>query len=169
MAEKTLRAYKTSLDPATGLYDGQTMRLRIVEELSRARRYHYPISFVVVTFSCTEAGPAEECVRQLAELLERHVRVVDVLARCRHNCLVMLLPHTDEEGASQLGERVHRLATVMQLPAGLGGQPTPVQVGVATVPEGYSGDVASIPDQLCEKLCRAAGPKQARYTLIPLP
>lgn len=168
MTEKPLRAYKTSLDPATGLYDSQTMRLRIVEELSRARRYRYPVSFVAVTFPCTEARPAEECVRQLAELLERHVRVVDVLARCRPNCLVMLLPHTDEEGARLLGERVHKLATVMQLPAGLGGQPTPVQVGIATVPEDFAGDAAAIPDQLCESLCRTAGLKPTHYTTIPL-
>lgn len=158
MQDTTKRAYEASLDPITGLYDGQTIRLRLVEELSRARRYSYPLSLVLVTFPTVDVKHAEEHLRQLAELLERHVRTVDILARCERDSLVLLLPHTDQEGACRLGERVYQLATVMQLPAGLGGRPAPVQVGITTVPADYDGEAAAVVDTLWERLSSTAGP-----------
>jgi len=168
MLEKATRAYNASLDPATGLYDSQTIRRRIVEEVSRARRYHYPLSLIVTIFPSPEAWHAEDRVQQLAQLLERHVRTTDILARFNHSGLVILLPHTDEAGARRLGERVYQLATVMQLPAGLGGNPAPVHVGVTTVPADYGDGAADLVDTLWERLCNEAGDRRGHFTFIAL-
>jgi len=168
MLEQVQRAYTASLDPVTGLYDTQTIRHRIVEELSRARRYHYPFSLVVAIFPAVESGHAEDRVQQLALLLERHVRATDILARLNHSGLVVLLPHTGEAGARRLGERIYRLATVMQLPAGLGGNPAPVHVGVTTVPADYGQDVPDLVDTLWQRLCTEANGRRAHFTFIAL-
>jgi len=168
MLELAHHAYEASLDPVTGLYDDQTIRRRIVEELSRARRYRYPLSLIVTIFPTAEAWHAEDRVHQLALLLERHVRTTDILARFNHSGLVMLLPHTGESGARHLGERIHRLATVMQLPAGLGGNPTPVHIGVTTVPADYAADAAALMDTLWERLCTEAGNKRSHFAFIAL-
>jgi len=168
MPERILRAYAASLDPATGLYDGHTIRLRMVEELTRARRYGYPVSLIFVTLPSSDVKFAEDHVRQLAELLERHVRTADILARCEDDTLVLVLPHTDEEGARRLGERVYELATVMQLPAGLGGRPATVHVGITTVPANHDAEVAAVAEMLWEKLCGVAGAKRAHFAFVPL-
>jgi two-component system cell cycle response regulator len=168
MLEQAMRAYTASLDPTTGLYDGETIRRRIAEELSRARRYHYPLSLIVAIFSTPEAWHAEDRVQQLAQLLERHVRTTDILARLNHSGLVALLPHTGEAGARCLGERVYQLATVMQLPAGLGGNPAPVHVGVTTVPADYGEDAAKLVDTLWERLRTEAGGRRAHFAFITL-
>jgi diguanylate cyclase (GGDEF)-like protein len=168
MLQRNLRAYEASLDPITGLYDSQTIRRRIVEELSRARRYHYPLSLIVTIFPAAEDWHAEDRVQQLAQLLERHVRTTDILARFNHSGLVILLPHTAEAGARRLGERVYQLATVMQLPAGLGGNPAPVHVGVTTVPVDYGEDAAELVDTLWDRLCTEAGTRQGHFTFIAL-
>lgn len=169
MLEQAHRAYEASLDPVTGLYDTQTIRRRIVEELTRAHRYHYPFSLVVAIFPVVDAWHAEDRVQQLALLLERHIRASDILARLNHSGLVVLLPHTGEAGARRLGERIYQLATVMQLPAGLGGNPAPVHVGVATVPADYSEDAAVLVDTMWERVCTEAGSRRAHFTLITLP
>lgn len=168
MPKKTKRAYEATLDATTGLYDGQTIRLRMVEEVTRARRYRYPVSLVVVVFEGAEAQQAEERLHQLAELLERHVRTVDIIARCEQDSLVLLLPHTAADGARQLGERVYDMATVMQLPAGLGGRPVTVRVGITTVPMDYEGNAAALVDMAKESLRKAAW-KGSYRAVIPLP
>lgn len=168
MPTKTKRAYEATIDAATGLYDGQTIRLRLAEEIGRARRYRYPLSLVVVVFEGAEAQQAEERLHQLAELLERHVRTVDIIARCEQDSLALLLPHTDADGARQLGERVYDMATVMQLPAGLGGRPVAVRVGIAAVPMDYEGNAAALVDVAKETL-RNAARKSSYRAVIPLP
>jgi len=168
MPERVLRAFAASLDPATGLYDGHTIRLRMVEELTRARRYGYPVSLIVVTLPSPDAKYTEDHVRQLAELLERHVRTADILARCEHDTLLLVLPHTDAEGARRLGERVYQMATVMQLPAGLGGRPAPVHVGITTVPANHDAEIAAVAEMLWEKLCGVASANRARFAVVPL-
>lgn len=168
MLDSATRTYTASLDPTTGLYDSQTIRRRIVEELSRARRYHYPLSLVVAIFPAAEIWPVEDRIQQLAQLLERHVRSTDILARFSHSGLVSLLPHTDEAGARRLGERIYQLATVMQLPAGLGGNPTPVQVGVTTVPMDYGEDAAMLVDTLWDRLCAEANGRRSHFAFIAL-
>jgi diguanylate cyclase (GGDEF)-like protein len=168
MPERMQRAHAASIDPATGLYDGWTIKVRATEEISRARRYRYPVSLVVVAFPSTEQRLIEERVRQLADLLERHVREADILARYGYDSLALLLPHTDEAGVRCVGERIQQLAMVMQLPEGLGGMPLPVCVGVTTVPEDYFGDGAAVVDYLGENLRSLAAGKSERCVFVPL-
>ncbi len=168
MPKRTKRVYETALDTTTGLYDGRSIRLRMAEEVERSRRYRYSVSLVLVVFVCAEAWQAEERVRQLAELLERHVRAVDIVARCEQDGLALLLPHTGEEGARQLAERVYDLATVMQLPAGLGGRPAAVRVGILTVPPDYAGNAAALVD-MAEEALHKTERKGSYCTVLPPP
>ncbi len=157
MPERVERAYPVTIDSDTGLYDRWTMGFRASEEVERAQRYGYPVSLLMVTFQGSEVRRAEEKVLQLAELLRRHVRSADVLARYSYDTLALVLPYTGEEGARQLAQRIIQLATVMQPPTGLLGGPVPVQAGLTTVPQGYRGNGHTLVEQLAAGLKQGAG------------
>ncbi len=157
MPERMERAYPVTIDSATGLYDRWTMESRASEEVARAQRYGYPVSLLLIAFQSADARRAEEKVLQLAELLRRHVRAVDVLACFGRDTLAVMLPHTGRDGARCLAERILQLAMVMQPPTGLLGGPIPVHVGVTTILQGYRGSGRALVEQLAIGLQQDTG------------
>ena len=70
MVEPVERSYETFIDLATGFYDRRTMWSRLAEEMARARRYHYPLSLMLLAFDAPKPDQAVGQLLQLARLLK---------------------------------------------------------------------------------------------------
>jgi len=101
-----------TLDPLTGLASEGTFRTAVSNELRRSRRY--TLDAAVVLFDLDEfavlndrlgALVADRILREAAILLGNKVRDIDLVARCRSDELVLLLPETDRNGALLVADR----------------------------------------------------------------
>jgi len=154
------RTYQVFTDAATGLYDRRTMWARLAEEVSRARRYHYCLSLILVTFDFRQGDVQAEYIQRLAEGLKRFTRSSDILARYSEDTLALLLPCTDEDGALRLAQRIRQLATVMLPPAEKGAEAPAVHIGVTSTSGDYSGDKIALVEQVewALRQARSQGP-----------
>ena len=106
-AEATPRAAQDAAlgaaDPATGLACAAYFEERVRQEIERTKRY--PQTFAVLMLQTAERLGQPDLAAQLANVLRRSVRQVDVLARHGRTCFGLMLPHTGRE-ARVLGERL---------------------------------------------------------------
>jgi len=108
---------------------------RFKEEWSRSRRFHYPLSCLVMRFVSFQAmGIAQQqrAIRQLEEIILKTKRAYDVIARTGEDEFVWLLPQTGEQGALTVKSR---LRSALQAAKRGGGKERPltelVRLGVA--------------------------------------
>ncbi len=101
-----------TLDPLTGLASERTFRMAVSNELRRSRRYS--LDAAVVRFDLDDFAAlndhlgtliADRILREAAILLSNKVRDIDLVARCRSDELVLLLPETDRNGALLVADR----------------------------------------------------------------
>jgi diguanylate cyclase (GGDEF)-like protein len=129
------------LDPITHLYNARYLRIRLEEELARARRRREPLSLLFLdsdslkTVNDRYGHPhGDRLVRALAQMIRQHVRAEDIPVRyAGGDEFVVILPNTDWPEAAAIAERLCRQAR--KLPVGPRGEPIgTVSVGVATYP-----------------------------------
>ena len=124
---------------ATGLYSTTQIHHLMRVEFGRAQRYGYPLSLAAVAIDRHEALRAargvdfvSDAVLKVAELLRDNTRACDHLGSLVDRRLVVVLPHTEREGAEALGRRL--VASVEELDLTHEGERVPVtiSVGVST-------------------------------------
>ncbi len=100
-------------DSLTGVFTHGYLHQRIVGEFSRANRYNYPLSCLMVdldhfkTINEEESYKAgDELLRQSAQLLFDSCRLSDVVARYGGSQFLVLLPHISYQGAFQVAKRL---------------------------------------------------------------
>lgn len=100
-------------DRLTGLYDRRYLFARANEELSRAKRYSRPISFMAITVDRFDAidtqygtGASDIVLQHIADTLNVVKRQIDVLARQDTARFALVLYNTDETGALVLANRI---------------------------------------------------------------
>ena len=123
-------------DGLTGLTNNRAFRQRLSEEFQRANRYQTPLSLLLLDvdrfkqYNDSFGHPAGDAVlRQVAQVVAVCARETDVVARYGGEEFVLVLPHTDAQGALVIAERI-RIA-VAAAPWDLRG--VTVSVGVATI------------------------------------
>jgi GGDEF domain-containing protein len=111
-------------DPETGLFDGPYATLKLDEEWKRARRFHQPLSLLLIDLghALTEQPEAARkgVLADAAGVFLNECRDIDVLARFSSTTFLFLLPGTGSEGAEVLARRMlaslrERLAAVKGL------------------------------------------------------
>ena len=123
-------------DGLTGLLNHRSFYQRLEEEVSRAKRYHLPLSLVILDTDCLKRLNdryghliGDELLRVFARLITSTVRRSDIVARYGGDEFAILLPHTTPEAAKALCERLRRRiethpfaagATIEQLGASFG-------------------------------------------------
>jgi two-component system cell cycle response regulator len=129
-------------DALTGTYNRRALDERLGAELERAGRYNSKLAILMLdidefkkvndTFG-HRAGDQVLC--QLATILKRELRGVDLVARYGGEEFVVVLPETNLQGARNFAERI--LKRVAEHDFGADGTPVHVtiSVGVATYPE----------------------------------
>jgi diguanylate cyclase (GGDEF)-like protein len=126
-------------DELTGLYNRRFFSIRMNEELSRFRRFNHPASVILLDVDDfksinDELGHAagDETLRDIAQLLQKHSREVNVICRYGGDEFATLLVETAKAGARNYAERIRQ--AVANYPFSHGRQVT-VSLGVASLPE----------------------------------
>ncbi|MCR4300933.1 MAG: diguanylate cyclase, partial [Sulfuricaulis sp.] len=135
-------------DGLTGLYNRRELEKRLHEETQRARRYAHPLSVMMLDIDHFknvndryghQAG--DEVLITVTNLIQLHMRPVDVVCRYGGEELAVILPETDAEGARTVAERVRVTVadSITTTPQGDMVHVT-ISIGLATFPR--DGDTA---------------------------
>ena len=127
-------------DSLTGLYNRRYLHERFEEEFARATRYQLPFSCVIFDIDDFKAVNdtyghlvGDVVLKEIAERMISCTRRVDILARYGGEEFVILLPQTDNEGATIEAERVRSVMESHTFSQIADGQRVTVSVGVATL------------------------------------
>lgn len=143
-------------DPLTGLHNRRYLEARLTEELSRSKRYEYPLSFMMIDIddfklyndrNGHQAG--DRALEITAQCLRAALRKVDVASRYGGEEFSILLPQTTLQEAGVLADRIRRKILSAQFPHGKS-QP----LGAVSVSIGLSTLSASLDS--AEAIVRAA-------------
>lgn len=131
-------------DGLTGIANRRAFDQSLAAELTRAGRYKYPVSLVILDidsfkqYNDTYGHPAgDERLKAIARLLQSHVREPDLAARYGGEEFALILPHTHQAGAHILAERVRIAAEANAPQPATLGKPVSgytLSLGVATFP-----------------------------------
>jgi diguanylate cyclase (GGDEF)-like protein len=135
-------------DGETGLYNRRFFSMRLEGEVSRHRRLNLPVSVVLLHLGGldrlrNDLGPAaaQEISRTAAEVLLRHTRAVNVLARYDSELFAIVLVETSLAGARLYVDRIRYVLSSSTV--GHGGRIT-ARFGAAGLP----GCKAAVPEDL---------------------
>jgi len=112
-------------DPLTGLHNRRYLEARLTEELSRSKRYDYPLSFMMIDIddfkvyndrNGHQAG--DRALEITAQCLRAALRKVDVASRYGGEEFSILLPQTTLQEAGVLADRIRRKILGAQFPHG---------------------------------------------------
>jgi diguanylate cyclase (GGDEF)-like protein len=102
-------------DPLTGLHNRRYLEARLTEELSRSKRYDYPLSFMMIDIddfkhyndrNGHQAG--DRALEITAQSLRAALRKVDVASRYGGEEFSILLPQTTLKEAGVIADRIRR-------------------------------------------------------------
>lgn len=103
-------------DNLTGLYTHRFFQERLADEILRAGRYHTEFCLLLMDidhfkrYNDTYGHAAgDQVLIRFAEILQQHVRPVDMIARYGGEEFVMLLPQTSLNEARAVGENIRQM------------------------------------------------------------
>ena len=110
-AEGTGSLLESLSDPETGLYDGRFASLKLDEEFKRARRFHQPLSLLLLDVVVKGGLPKDAAARraalaEIAGVFLNECRDIDVLSRFTETVFLFLLPGTGSDGAAVVARRM---------------------------------------------------------------
>lgn len=118
-------------DPLTGLWNHNRIIETLIEEMSRADRQGHPVSLAMVDLDHFKRVNdthghvvGDEVLREIAERLQRAIRVYDAVGRFGGEEFMVVLPGTDGEAAEAAAERIR---------AEIGREPVLTSVGTVDV------------------------------------
>ena len=112
-------------DPLTGLHNRRYMEARLAEELSRSRRYDYPMSVMMIDIddfklyndlNGHQAG--DRALEITSQCLRAALRKVDVASRYGGEEFSILLPQTTLQEAGVIADRIRRKISDTKFPHG---------------------------------------------------
>lgn len=111
--EKKRSDARALVDPLTGLYNATHLVKRFVEEISRANYTQRPLSLILLNldeFGAINEALGEEkgdaVLVEVAEILERVTKPMDIVIRVEGDEFAVLLPDTSGEDAMETAERI---------------------------------------------------------------
>jgi diguanylate cyclase (GGDEF)-like protein len=130
------------LDEQTGFFPLGVFKRILLTEARRASRYHIPLGVVLVGFDAYQPLKARYGERALGPLFSDMARVIlkvirdiDIPVRSGPDAALLMLPHTDTQGAKRVGDRIAGQARMLRVEVGGERVRATVSVGVA----GYDG------------------------------
>lgn len=105
--------YQTLIDSLTGLFNRRAFEKKIEEEFERAKRYHHPLSLLIVdidnfkTINDTYGHhTGDNVLKKIAEALREKTRRSDFTSRYGGEEFVLILPETDLANAMQAAKKM---------------------------------------------------------------
>jgi diguanylate cyclase (GGDEF)-like protein len=151
------------LDSLTNVFNREYFYTALVREVERCKRHRGIGSLVMLDVDDFKAlndrlghAAGDRALRELGELIRRHLRAVDVPCRYGGDEFAVLLPDTDREEAHAVGERIRIDVSSFfrQHPVGGHALPLTVSGGVATCYAGVPAADAVI--EVADRLLYAA-------------
>jgi two-component system, cell cycle response regulator len=138
-------------DGLTQLFNHRTFQEHLVKEVERARRYHRPLSLLLMdidhfkSFNDTYGHPVGDLVlKEISSCIRTSIRVNDLAARYGGEEFTVIIPETGEEGAMVIAERIRRTVeqhVIVSLDRQLR---VTISLGCATIPSHADGNQALI-------------------------
>ena len=126
-------------DDLTGLYNRRFFSIRLEEELSRHRRYGNPLSVVMLDLDGFKAvndtmghAVGDETLRDVAQILQKHSRGFNVIARYGGDQFAVLLVETSKARARFYADRIREVLATYPFSHGCS---VTASFGIASVPE----------------------------------
>jgi diguanylate cyclase (GGDEF)-like protein len=148
-------------DELTGLFNVRQFHARLENEIERAERFGTPLSLVMLDIDKFKAvndtyghQQGDRVLVEVARVLRRLSRDVDLPARYGGEEMAVVLPQTDVRGAEQGAERMRAAIEATQIPRLDGGGLLPITA---------SFGVASFPAQAADKTALIAAADAALY------
>ena len=139
LLEEELRRAATT-DPLTGLANRQHLLDLAREELGRARRYHHPLSLLMIDVDHFKRvndlhghAMGDTVLEAVARNCRQALRETDHLGRAGGEEFIAVLPETDAEGARALARRLVEAVAGIDPPERPDEQPVTISVGTATL------------------------------------
>jgi diguanylate cyclase (GGDEF)-like protein len=157
-------------DPLTGLFNRRALRDRLEAELARAERSGGTVACIMLDIDLFkqlndtyghELG--DRVLVQLADLLRREQRTMDVLARLGGEEFVVVLPETGLRGARIYAERILRRVGAATFGSAVHPVQITVSLGIATFPDERVTDSDSLLRVADTNLLRAKADGRNRY------
>ncbi len=132
-------------DALTGLLNRRYIEARLSEEVKRSNRHGYPMSFMMIDvdhfkqYNDNFGHPAgDEALKLVAHVIRETLRRADIAARFGGEEFSILLPQTNSDEASMIGERLRRNIAETKFPHRV----VTTSIGVASC----SADLCSVRD-----------------------
>lgn len=127
------------LDALTGTYNRGHFIDQFPRDVRRALRERAPLALMLVDVDHFKAyndsfghQQGDDCLRAIAHAMQRALkRPADYLARYGGEEFVVVLPHTDAEGAMHIANAIREAVTALRLPAAAQGHIVSVSVGLS--------------------------------------
>jgi diguanylate cyclase (GGDEF)-like protein len=126
-------------DEVTGLYNRRFFSVRLEEELQRHRRFNHPVSVVLIDLDGFKAvndelghAVGDETLRDIAQILVKHSRGINVVARYGGDEFAVLLVETSKSGARLYADRIRQVISTYPFSHG---KPITASFGIASLPD----------------------------------
>jgi len=144
-AYKELESTNTKLketsfkDEVTGLYNRRFFSIRLEEEMQRHRRFNHPVSVVLMDLDGFKAvndelghAVGDETLRDVAQILVKHSRGINVVARYGGDEFAVLLVETSRAGARLYADRIRQVISTFPFSHG---KRITASFGIASLPD----------------------------------
>ena len=135
-------------DEVTGLYNRRFFSIRLEEEVSRYRRFNHPVSVMLIDLDGFKNvndelghGAGDETLRDMADILLKYSRGINVICRYGGDEFAVLLVETSKAGARLYADRIRQVLATYPF---ANGRRVTASFGIAALPE----DVAPGADDL---------------------
>jgi diguanylate cyclase (GGDEF)-like protein len=163
-------------DEVTGLYNRRFFSIRLEEEVSRYRRFNHPVSVMLLDLDGFKAvndelghAAGDETLRDMAEILLRNSRGINVICRYGGDEFAVLLVETSKAGARLYADRIREVLSTHSFPHR---RRVTASFGIASLPEDVApaaGDLLRAADEALYAAKRAGKNRVSVYEDIAAP
>lgn len=159
-------------DGLTGLYNHRHFKEQLRQEIDRAKRHQHNLSLLMMDidyfkfYNDNHGHPAgDDVLRNIAELILKNLRQIDVAARYGGEEFAVILPETNNKSAIIVAEKIRSIVEETKFPKEEN-QPNgslTLSIGIATFPGDSSGGIELV-DTADRRLYKAK--QKGRNTLV---